>query len=296
MRPYIRERVLKAAKELNYHPNLVARALRDNILGFVPILSQMVGELYFANLAEALAKRLVAAGLQPALCISPAHLTKMSRSFPTRGCILANSGDPATIAELARSQKIVVVGGTMPPHRNVVGVDIDFSTAYRKLAKALLRRGRKKIAIVSAHYQNCLDRGWPRQKFPAALDALRRQGLKPVQPGPDAVFISGAGLAAWIAAHPGSVDAVLCENDLVASQVVGELAPLKLSPPGDVLVVGCDGNAKLRGTWSVKLDTAAIAEIAVDALVKLMDDQEVPPALVYNPILLDEHDQPIAVR
>lgn len=294
VRPYIRERVLKAAKDLNYHPNLVARALRDNTLGFVPILAPMVGEMYFGNLAAAIARSVVAAGLQPALCISPEHLLKMSLSFPTRGCILASAAETETIAKLGRNQKVVVIGMAFPTTSDAAAVAIDFDAAYRTLAKTLVLRGRRKIAIVSEFYQTCLDRGWPLQKFPFLIDALRRQGLKPVQPRPGAVFSSGAELAAWIAAHPGSVDAAVCENDLAASQVVGELAPLKLVTPDDVTVVGCDANCKLRGTWSVKLDTAAIAALATATLKKLMDGEAVPESPVYVPELLDEHDQPLA--
>lgn len=294
VRPYIRERVLKAAKELNYHPNLVARALRDNTLGFVPILAPMVGELYFGNLAAAIARSVVAAGLQPALCISPEHLLKMSLSFSTRGCILASAAETETIAKLGRNQKVVVIGTDFPTTPDAAAVSIDFNSTYRTLAKTLVLRGRRKIAIVSEFYQTCLDRGWPLQKFPFLIDALRRQGLKPVQPRPGAVFSSGAELAAWIAAHPGSVDAAVCENDLAASQVVGELAPLKLVTPDDVTVVGCDANCKLRGTWSVKLDTAAIAALATATLKKLMDGEAVPESPVYVPELLDEHDQPVA--
>ena len=111
VRPYIRERVLKAAKDLNYHPNLVARALRDNTLGFVPILAPMVGEMYFGNLAAAIARSVVAAGLQPALCISPEHLLKMSLSFPTRGCILASAAETET-----RREKVMFFSHGTAPH------------------------------------------------------------------------------------------------------------------------------------------------------------------------------------
>ena len=293
VRIYIKERVLKAARELNYHPNLVARALRDNNLNFIPILAPMVGEMYFGNLASAVATSLVSAGLQPALCISPEHLIKMSMSFSTRGCILANATTPEIVDTLAKRQKVVVVGMNIDPTDAVVGISIDFNTSYRNLTKTVLKRGRRKIAVVSGFYQDCQTLGWPLQKFPAVFDVLRRNKLKAVSPQPGGVFSSGEELADWLRKHPGSIDAVFCENDLVASQVVGELAPLKLTTPNDILVIGCDGNSKIRGTWTLKLDTNEIALLATTTLQKLLDGERVSESPVYAPVLLDEFNKPL---
>ena len=44
VRPYIKERVIQAVKELDYHPNLVARALRGNYLHIVAIVVLELGE------------------------------------------------------------------------------------------------------------------------------------------------------------------------------------------------------------------------------------------------------------
>ena len=291
VRPYIKERVLKAAKELNYHPNLVARALRDNNLNFIPILAPMVGEMYFGNLASAVARSLVGIGLQPALCINTDHLIKMSLSFSTRGCIFVNAGDPKTVATLAKQQKVVAVGLDIPPTDSVVGIKIDFDKAYAHLARQLLKRGRRKIAVVSAFYQECLDRQWPLQKFPPVFETLARNNLEAVAPRGDAVFTCGKAFVKWLRQHPGAVDAVLCENDLAAAQVIGELAPLKLATPENLLVVGCDATCKLKGMWSVKLDTTEIAALATATHKKLRDGEAVPESPVYVPELLDESNK-----
>lgn len=291
VRSYIKERVLQAARELNYHPNLVARALRDNNLNFIPILAPMVGELYFGNLASAVARSLVGIGLQPALCINTDHLIKMSLSFSTRGCILVNAGDPKTIATLAKQQKVVAVGLDIEPTDSVAGVKIAFDESYANLARHLLKRGHRKIAVVSDFYQNCLDKNWPLQKFPVVFKTLAQNGLEPVVPRKNAVFTSGETFVKWLKRHPGAVDAVLCENDLAAAQVIGELATLKLATPEDLLVVGCDATCKLKGMGSIKLDTTEIAALATATLKKLMDGEAVPESPVYVPELLDESNK-----
>src|SRR5574344_122877 len=84
VRPYIKERVLKAAMELDYHPNLVARALRGNNLQIVPIAVLELGEFYYGELASQISRQLVQIGMEPALCFNPRHqeiFVSLSRKY-----------------------------------------------------------------------------------------------------------------------------------------------------------------------------------------------------------------------
>ena len=103
-------------------------------------------------------------------------------------------------------------------------------------------------------------------------------------------------MATWIDSHPGSIDAAVCENDLEAARVVGELAARGLKTPDDILVVGCDANSKLAGMWSVKLDTKKIATLAVTILKQLLDDKIPRKTVEYMPELLDEFDQTVPLQ
>ena len=295
VRPYIKERVLKAAMELDYHPNLVARALRGNNLQIVPIAVLELGEFYYGELASQISRQLVQIGMEPALCFNPRHLMKMSRSFSTSGSILVFGSDYETVHELSRRQKVVTIDAPLPVMPSVGNVSINFNAIYRHLAESLLRRGRRRVAIDSAHYLRCLDRGWPIQKIPAVFDVLAEAGLDTVGPNSRHVFGAAPELGAWLDAHPRSIDTVICENDLEAARVIGELAARGLKTPDDVLVVGCDANCKLAGMWSVKLDTNQIAVRAVAILKRLLDGDDVRDNPEYMPELLDEFDQPIPI-
>ncbi|MGI5867885.1 MAG: LacI family DNA-binding transcriptional regulator [Kiritimatiellia bacterium] len=293
VRPYIRERVLKAVKELDYQPNLVARALRGDGLKIVPIAVRTLGEFYFGALASQISHHLVDIGMEPALCFNAEHLMKMCRSFSTNGSILVLREDYETVHELSRRQKVVTIDSLLPAIPSVGNVSIDFDAIYRHLAETLLKRGRRRIAVDSGHYQRCLEKGWPIQKVPAVFDVLAEAGLDTVGPASRHVFGSSQELVAWIDAHPKSIDAIICENDLEAARVIGELAARGLKTPDDVLVVGCDANCKLAGMWSVKLDTHQIAGHAVSILKRLLDGERVRENPEYMPELLDEFDQPI---
>lgn len=293
VRPYIRERVLKSVKELDYHPNLVARALRGNNLQIVPISVLELGEFYYGELSAQISRQLVKIGLEPALCFNPQHLIKMSQSFSTSGSILVCGTDYDTLQKLSRRQKVVTIDSSLPDMPSVGKVGIAFPMIYAHVAKCIMARGRRRIAVVSGHYLRCLERGWPEQKFPALFDALDEAGINTVGGKHHHVFRSAKEMAGWADAHPGSIDAAVCENDLEGARLVGELAARGLKTPDDILVVGCDANSKLVGMWSVKLDTQQIAIYAVTMLKQLLDGKTKPAMMEYMPELLDEFDQPI---
>lgn len=293
VRPYIRERVLKSVKELEYHPNLVARALRGNNLQLVPISVLELGEFYYGELASQISRQLVKIGLEPALCFNPHHLIRMSQSFSTSGSILVCGTDYDTLQKLSRRQKVVTIDSSLPAIPSVGNVSIDFATIYTHVAKSIMGRGRSRIAVVSAHFLKCLERGWPLQKLPALFDVLDEAGIDTVGGKHHHVFRSAKELAAWVDSHPGAIDAAVCENDLEAARVVGELAARGLKTPADILVVGCDANSKLAGMWSVKLDTQQIATYAVTTLKQLLEGKTPAENTEYMPELLDEFDQSI---
>lgn len=296
VRPYIRERVLKSVKELDYHPNLVARALRGSNLQLVPISVLELGEFYYGELASQISRQLVNIGLEPALCFNPQHLIKMSQSFSTSASILVCGTDYDTLHKLSRRQKVVTIDSSLPPMPSVGNVAIDFNTIYTHVGKSLLSRGRRRIAVVSGHYLRRVERGWPEHKIPALFKLLDESGIDTVGGDHHHVFRTAQDMATWIDSHPGSIDAAVCENDLEAARVVGELAARGLKTPDDILVVGCDANSKLAGMWSVKLDTKKIATLAVTILKQLLDDKIPRKTVEYMPELLDEFDQTVPLQ
>lgn len=291
VRPYIRERVLDAMRELDYHPNMVARALRDKSLRVVPISVANLGEYYFGEFASRISRQLVEIGMEPALCFNSAHLMKMCLSFSTSGSILVTGTDLGTVVhELSKRQKVVTIDSNLPAMPSVGNVSIEFARAYRHLTEITLERGLRRIAIVSGHFILCLRNGWPAQKFPMVLEVLASAGLDTVGPDPGHVFASSAELGLWLDRHPGTVDAVFCENDLDASRVVGAMAARGLRTPDDILVVGCDNNCKVEGAWSIKLDTEIMAREAVAILKRLLDGETQSEHSTYIPEIIDQFD------
>lgn len=293
VRPYIKERVLKAAQELNYHPNLLARALKENTLQLVPISVQGLEQIYFGTLATHLSRCLVEAGLEPALCFNPEHLLRMSHSLATSGSILVSGFDKSIIRALALRQKVVTVDSRFRPMTNVGNVEVDFETVYRYAVTALLKSGRKRIACCSPYYLHAKAKGWLDPKLTAILDVLTEAGLKLAGPAPEPVFADAEALGAWLDRRRGSVDALFCQNDMMASLAVGVLAARGLRSPDDLLVIGCDNNLVLSGTWSIQVDTAVLAAEAVGLLRRLLGGETRVETQMYKPSLVNDRGEPV---
>lgn len=289
VRPYIKTLVTKAVKTLDYKPNLVARALSDKRLNLIPIYVHVLNEYYFGNLASHLSRHLVQRGMEPALCFNAEHLLHMSRSFSTAGSVLVGGLCADNVYDLSERQKIVTIHAHIPTVPGVGNVRIDFVGAYRALTQMMLVRGRRNIALVSAQYLECVKNGWIANKFPFVFDMLGDAGLATAGPSARHVFASEKELGAWLDAHPGSVDAVFCENDMEAGKVALALAVRGIKMPTDILVAGCDDNHRPLGAWSVRLDTAAIAEKTVELLCRLLNGENVTQNPVYMPEIIDEN-------
>lgn len=283
VRAYIRERVLQSARKLDYHPNLLARALKERTLRVVPISVAHLDEIYFGSLAGHLSACLVQSGMEPALCFNPDHLLRMSRSLSTSASILAAGFDVAVIRALALRQKVVTVDSRLQPMPNVGNVEVDFSAVYRHAVNVLLRLGRRRIALCSPYYLQAATRGWQEPKFATVLTALHEAGLAAVKP----VFATPAEFGAWLDGHPRAADVLFCQNDMIAAQAIGVLAARGRRTPDDLLVIGCDGNFVLPGMWTIRVDTAWLAAEAVGLLQRLLaGETQVEPRL-YQPVLVD---------
>lgn len=288
VRPYIRDRVLKAAKEMDYHPNLLARALKDEALNLVPISTDDLENPYFGSLATQLSRQLVLADFEPALCFNAAHLMRMCRTLSTSGSILVNGFDEQAIRALSKRQKVVTIHSLLPSIRNVADVAIKFDETYRHLARLLVRRGCRRIATCSDDYIRALAHDWCDPKTMAVMEVLKEVGLSLVGPEGRPVFGRPQEVMSWMDRYPNSVDAIICGNDHEAVRMMYSLRMRGLKVPEDVRVVGCDANFLVPGLWSIKIETDVLARDAVGLLCRLLDGQSRIEPCVYRPVIVDD--------
>ena len=287
VRHYIKDRVLKSVVELDYHPNLVARALRDQALQLVPISVIELENPYFGSLAGHLSRYLADAGLEPAMCLDSAHLLRMSRTLSICGCIVGYGYDDAIIRALSQRQKVVNISPGGDHMAGVGTVRLDFSEVYGTAVHALVKRNRRRVAICSKWMARWGTQGVKSDKFESVFAAIQEYGLQRVSADERVFFPSPVALAEFLTTHSGAIDAVFCENDREAAMLYGQLASRGLRVPDDVLIIGCDANQMLPGTWSVKIDTALLAQEAVGLLQRMLGGESDVETRVHQPVLVD---------
>ena len=91
---------------------------------------------------------------------------------------------------------------------------------------------------------------------------------------------------AYLKANP-QIDAVFCVNDPFAADLVTLMHANESELAQRIKVIGCDGNRKLWGNWTIELNVNQIAEMAVDLLhqqVNQGDNHE--HRKVYHPVAI----------
>jgi DNA-binding LacI/PurR family transcriptional regulator len=244
-----RERVLRAARELGYAPNGIARALREGSSRTVVVVIRPGLDTPYA--------RSFIAGLDAELHLHD-HV------------VIVRHGDPDTdsareLFNTVMPRAVLDIGGNY-----VTGHDLDDPgggwrdglAAHTALQiDHLAERGHSHIAMAF---------GGPSESFAGAgLSNVRRRfacetaqtlGLPPIRelslPAPRRAGTDA--LRAFLAAHP-QVTAVAALDDTIALRALAALHDLELSVPGDVAVIGFDD------IGYGALTTPALSTVAIDA-------------------------------
>ncbi len=251
-----RERVLKAAAELNYAPSVFARCLKKQVSDFVLVSLWHIANPFFGGLAEAISLHLRQEGLEPVLCDSTRKVLELHQALRPCGCLL-NRPEPDIVASLGQSTAIVTMNG-LSQTAQVPDVTIDFKAAYTAIARELVQGGRKRIAYCIEPHER--GSNWQR-KFRHVQSLLAENKLRPGRE-----FGSIRELLEVFSLKRSRPQAVFCQNDPFAVKVLWALQQHGVRCPEDVIVIGCDGSMVLDGMWSVDVSCEEFARQLVDLL------------------------------
>ena len=272
-----RERVLQAAADLGYTPNVLARGLvrrRSYALGLIvpdlrnPFFTEVVSgaervaaeEGYAVLLCEA---REVAAGR---------HLETL-RSRQIDGVIV----DAIAARELGDALGGVNVVLVDEPSDRWASVSSDAAAAGRLAAEHLLGLGHRRLAFVGPAY----DVHAFRQRERGFVQALRAAGVTLDSAGLQRASPTAAGgeaaMRALLARRPRPT-AVFCASDLLALGALKACAAARLRVPADVSVMGCE-DIEMARLVTPELSTIAVPARELGAraarlLVRLLEAEE----------------------
>lgn len=290
VRAETRKRVLKAATELDYHPNMAARSLVRGRSFLIGLFYENPSPNYVVDLQTGALDRLrderfrlLLFPCQSARAMS-GKLLQVARTSGLEGIVLAPplGDDPRTVEELsgARMPFVRIAPTTALDVSPMVG--IDDVAASRAMTQHLLALGHRRIAFVQG------DPGHPSNSqrlcgFRAALseagvafdERFLEQGMY--------TFESGLAAGRRLFADRMRPTAVFAANDDMAAGVSVAAKEYGLDIPGNVSVAGFDDSLISRVTWpqltTIHQPTYDMAHVATDALLAVIDQRELDPAV-----------------
>jgi DNA-binding LacI/PurR family transcriptional regulator len=274
-----RERVIRAAEELGYRPNLLARGLvlrRSFALGVIvpdlanPFFLEVVRGVERVAAEEAYAV-LLCDGREVPL---PVHLEAL-RTRQVDGVII----DPLNLSrapedELAGLNVVVIE----EPSERWPWVASDAAGAGRLAAEHLLELGHRELAVVGPatplHGFRMRERGFVQAARDAGV-AIRSEWLRRE---PATVEGGQAAMRALLATSP-RPSAVFCVNDLLALGALKTALTAGLEVPRQISLIGCD-DIEMARVVTPELSTVAVParEIGARAARLLLRQLESKPA------------------
>ena len=252
-----RERVLKAAEELGYRPNILARGLvrgRSYALG---VIVRDLASPFFVEVVRGIERVAAEAGYAVLLCdareTSAVRHLEALRGRLIDGVILDPVGVDALPPDELSELNVVVVDR---PSGRWPGVASDALAAGRLAAEHLLSLGHREAAFLGpateVHAFRMRERGFAQGLREAGVTLpsgwLRRA---------PATVAGGEGAMRALLARPPRPGAVFCANDLMALGALKGCAAAGVEVPRQVSVMGCD-DIEMARVVTPELTTIAV--------------------------------------
>lgn len=250
--PETRQRVIEAARRLNYRPNYFARSLRQSRSMSVAVLAPDLSEGYFTRVMSGVVEQLTAAHY---FYFTACHdwNSELIEQYPRMlveravdGFLLLN-----TPADAIHVPVPVVAISAHSPVENVTNIVLDHHAAVEQALSHLYDLGHRRIAFMRGPHA-IPDSEYRWESIQRVTDEM---GLK-IDPA-HVVRIEAGGWSTETGQHPMAPEigykpmralleksrdfsAVFCFNDIAAIGAIRALKDAGLSVPADVSVVGFD--------------------------------------------------------
>jgi LacI family transcriptional regulator len=238
-------KVMRAADELNYRPNPMARGLKTNRSFTVGVLIPDLMNPLFPPIVRGIEEGLAAEGYTALVANSDNDPEQEHLHFRTmkdrqvEGVIMATAerSHPLVEQAIAADVPIVLVNRTIDS-KNVFAVIAEDREGVRLVVDHLASLGHTRIAHLAGPQR--FSTGLTR--YQGFLEAMRARGL---DPDPDLIkfsdaFVESEGVRAFkeLLNNAGKFTAVFAGNDLLALGCYDVLAAENLSCPSDLSIVG----------------------------------------------------------
>ncbi|WP_068310400.1 LacI family DNA-binding transcriptional regulator [Polycladidibacter hongkongensis] len=278
-----RHLVEKAASELGYSPNVLARSLTTRRTSLIGLVSNNFHNPIFLQVFDLFTKGLQARGLRPLLVnlseeTDPQNSVRMLQQYSVDGVVVASSTLPPEFAMAFREARMPVVHSfgrySNAPHVHVVGID---NLACGQLAaEELVARDYKRIGFLGGPAQatSTQDRlaGFEREL------SYRFNITPEVSYCVDYSFEAGRAKTLELLAAGEPCEAYFCGDDVISIGALSALRDYGLGVPDDVGIIGLN-DMEMAGWENINLSTIhqpvqEIINSSVDLIAGMLDDPE----------------------
>lgn len=254
-----RERILEAARQLGYKPNVLARSLITQSTNLIGVVVADVASLFYAHLLSALTMRLREIGKQVILFNVGLRQTAdevlpILLEYRVDALIIAATTLSEDMAEdCARQGTPVILFNRAVSLAQVSSVCVDNYEGGRQIADLFLANGQTSFGyiagIVSTQSNRERERGFMEGvQMMGVTDVERVQG--------DYSYASGFECGVELLGGDSRPGAIFCANDPMAMGAIDAAKELGLDVPNDVSIAGFD-NIPQAGWGSYQLTTVA---------------------------------------
>lgn len=287
-----RARVLKAAEELKYHPNLHARTLAGGKSRTIGLIVSNMENPFFVDIYKTAERLARANGFEVVVANTDyrseylASEIRLMMGRRVKGLALVISEmDPALIQELSESGVPVVFYDVGSPRHNLSNIAVNYAKGIERVVNYLYDLGHRRMGFIGHHpnlgplsvreraFRECVEKKAPAIRWKIAVSSDSLEG------GREATReILGSGF---------DPTAIISVNDFMALGALYELRQAGLRVPEDVSVTGFD-NIRLSEICSPPLTTLHIDRERIGRLMfQVLTDASSAPGACRRKIVLD---------
>lgn len=291
-----RDKVLQAAADLGYSPNVLASSLTTGRTKLIGLISDNFHNPIFLQVFDRFTRRLQDKGLRPLLVnlsgeTDPENSVRMLRQYSADAVIVASSTLPASFAQGFHDAGMRIVHSfgrhTARPHVHVVG--IDNIAAGRLAAETLITRGYRKIGMMAgpASATSTQDR------LAGFLEVLREHPEIETTSSFASAYSFEAGRAEMLRllSEP-HAEAYFCGDDVLSVGALSAAQSKGLNVPDDLGILGLN-NMEIAGWANINLTTLHnpfpdIVDASIDLVEAMLEGEATEPQARLFPCELIE--------
>ncbi|MEO9685099.1 MAG: LacI family DNA-binding transcriptional regulator [Tateyamaria sp.] len=294
----MRRKVEKAAADLGYSPNFLARSLTTRRTKLIGLVSNNFHNPIFLQVFDLFTKGLQDRGLRPLLVnlsseTDPEQSVQMLNQYSVDGVVVASSTLPPAFSKAFRDKRIPVVNTfgrySSSPEVHVVG--IDNAEAGRMAAQTLVARGYKSVAFLGGPESATSTQ----DRLKGFLEGLSQHPNVTVSHSFAKEYSFQAGRREMLRLTESDLaEAYFCGDDVLSIGVLSAIKDAGLKVPGDIGVIGF--NDMEMSSWeNIALTTIhqpikQIINSSVELMTAMLDEPDRYPEARLFPCRIIERE------